>query len=84
MTDPCHKTEIDGGPEDGRRLGNCAKLGIEPGWTSNISTTRGQSITEGNESLREEKAKTFTAGFVYQPSFVKGLRISLDYWRISN
>ncbi|WP_286262723.1 TonB-dependent receptor plug domain-containing protein [Thalassotalea atypica] len=82
MTDPCHYTEIDGGPKDGRRVANCAKFGIEPGWSSNISTQRGQSITEGNSDLREEEAKTLTVGFIYQPTFVNNLRISLDFWDI--
>lgn len=82
MTDPCHSTEIEGGPKDGRRLGNCAKLGIEPGWASNINGQRGKSITEGNADLKEEKAETFTAGFVYQPTFIDNLRLSFDYWDI--
>lgn len=82
ITDPCHYTEIDGGPADGRRKANCAKFGIEPGWRSNISTERGKSISEGNPELKEEKAKTLTVGFVYQPTFVKNFRLSVDYWDI--
>ena len=82
MSDPCHETNIDGGPEDGRRVANCAKLGISPGWVSNVSTQRGQTTDSGFEGLKEEKAETLTAGFVFQPTAIKGLRLSLDYYDI--
>jgi len=82
MTDPCDKDFINGGPDDGRRVTNCALLGIEPGWVSNVSTQRGRSISSGNPDLREEKAETFTAGFIFQPTGVNNLRLSLDYYDI--
>jgi len=82
MTDPCHTDNINGGPADGRRLENCAKLGISPGWVSNISTQRGQQTSSGFAELKEEKAETFTAGFVFQSTAFEGLRVSLDYYDI--
>ncbi|MHA6766258.1 TonB-dependent receptor [Sphingobium ummariense] len=39
-------------------------------------------ITSGNPDLRPEKADTFTAGVVFQPSFLPGFRASVDYYRI--
>jgi outer membrane receptor protein involved in Fe transport len=36
----------------------------------------------GNLNLRPEVAKTWTAGFVYEPSFVRGLQLSVDYYNI--
>lgn len=39
-------------------------------------------ITGGNTALKPEVAKTFTAGIVLQPSFIPGLHISADYFRI--
>lgn len=39
-------------------------------------------ITTGNTALEPEKADTFTAGVVVQPSFIPGLRASIDYYRI--
>lgn len=36
----------------------------------------------GNLDLRPEVAKTWTAGFVYEPSFLRGLQISVDYYDI--
>ncbi|MCP5145307.1 MAG: TonB-dependent receptor [Gammaproteobacteria bacterium] len=36
----------------------------------------------GNPAVRPEKADTFTVGFVYQPSFVEGLSMSLDWYKV--
>ena len=38
--------------------------------------------TQGNPSLSPEEADTFTAGIVYQPAWLDGLHLSLDYYRI--
>lgn len=39
-------------------------------------------ITSGNPALEPEKADTLTAGVVFQPEFLPGLRASFDYYRI--
>jgi len=39
--------------------------------------------TQGNRTLSPEKADTFTGGVVYQPSWLEGLRLSVDYYDIS-
>ena len=36
----------------------------------------------GNDSLKPETSKTTTAGLVYSPSYVQGLDISLDWYKI--
>ncbi|MET3931347.1 iron complex outermembrane receptor protein [Lysobacter sp. OAE881] len=36
----------------------------------------------GNPNLQPEKAETTTFGFVYSPSYVEGLDVSLDWWKI--
>jgi outer membrane receptor protein involved in Fe transport len=43
----------------------------------NITTFSG-----GNPNVRPEKADTFTAGVVYQPRWVEGLQMSVDWYRI--
>ncbi len=51
------------------------------GETYGISQTRG-----GNPNLRPEKAKTNTAGLVYQPSFanwIEGLSLSVDWYDVN-
>ncbi len=39
-------------------------------------------VTTGNPNLRPEKADTLTYGFVFQPRFVDGLQLSVDYYDI--
>lgn len=39
-------------------------------------------IRGGNPNVNPEKADTFTVGAVYQPSFLDGLSLSLDWYRI--
>ncbi|WP_412970789.1 TonB-dependent receptor domain-containing protein [Glaciecola sp. MF2-115] len=82
LTDPCDRDQIDGGPSDGRRKANCQALGIADDWDSNLKGKRGKIISSGNTELNEETATTFTAGFVFQPSFVDNLRVSIDYYDI--
>jgi outer membrane receptor protein involved in Fe transport len=36
----------------------------------------------GNSELKPEDADSFTFGFVWEPSFVNGLSVTLDYWDI--
>lgn len=47
------------------------------GTTVNVPET-----TQGNPALRPETANTFTAGIVLTPSFLPGLRASVDYYDI--
>ncbi|MEO5597603.1 MAG: TonB-dependent receptor [Novosphingobium sp.] len=42
----------------------------------------GVAIRSGNPNLRPEKADTLTAGIVFRPSWLPGLGISVDYYRI--
>jgi iron complex outermembrane recepter protein len=40
-------------------------------------------ITGGNPLLQEETAETLTVGFVFQPEFLQGFSLTVDYWDIS-
>lgn len=40
------------------------------------------AITRGNPDLKPEEADTWTAGIIYRPSFIPGLQMSVDYYRI--
>jgi outer membrane receptor protein involved in Fe transport len=44
-------------------------------------STLTQILTGGNPTLVEEDAGTITAGVIFQPSFVKGLNLSVDWYR---
>ena len=48
---------------------------------TNLSSSVPQ-LTGGNPNLTPEEADTITAGFVYQPSWIPGLRFSLDWYSI--
>ena len=48
---------------------------------TNLSATTTQ-LTGGNPDLTPEEADTITAGFVYQPSWIAGLRFSADWHSI--
>ncbi|WP_448564631.1 TonB-dependent receptor plug domain-containing protein [Thalassotalea ganghwensis] len=82
LTDPCDSDQIKGGPSDGRRKANCQALGIDEDWDSNLKGKRGKVISSGNTNLREETATTFTAGIVFQPTYIDNLRLSVDYYDI--
>lgn len=84
--DPCEQASIDaliaaGNPLGQIRATNCAADGIPVGFQDPLSA-RFSGVTSGNENLLEEEADTFTAGFVFQPSFLEGLTASVDFWDI--
>ena len=59
---------------------NCQADGVPAGFTqlgNTILTTVG-----GNTELEPESADTFTLGIVYEPSFLEGLALTLDYYDI--
>ncbi|MCC2977060.1 TonB-dependent receptor [Sphingomonas sp. PL-96] len=49
-------------------------------WTGNSARYRG--VPQGNLNLRPEKADTWDVGLVYQPSFLPGFGLSVDYYDI--
>lgn len=58
---------------------------IQSGGTFQYSTVQIQSINGfdgGNPNLKEETAKTWTAGVVLTPTFVRGLTVTADWYRI--
>jgi len=40
-------------------------------------------VSGGNPDLSEEEADSVSFGFVWQPEFVEGLGVSVDYWRVT-
>ncbi|MGB5078588.1 MAG: TonB-dependent receptor, partial [Sphingorhabdus sp.] len=63
----------------------CIAQGAPAGTIGSITNpTAGQAniTVGGNVNLRPEKANTWTLGFVFQPDFVPGFNMSLDYYNI--
>ena len=40
-------------------------------------------VVSGNQELQEETAETLTVGLVFQPDFIEGFSLTVDYWDIS-
>ena len=45
-------------------------------------TVQVREFSQGNTQLKPERADTLTGGIVYQPAFVPGLSLSVDYYNI--
>lgn len=85
--DPCEGTNIV--PGDVGRAGTLTNLCVVTGVpAARVGTLPAPSagqinvLTGGNTALKPEVADTVTVGFVFEPSFVPGLTISLDYYKI--
>ena len=66
-------------------LVTCENTGVtaaQYGTILDVISGQTQSLTGGNPNLDPEEADTTTFGFVWTPSFVEGLSVSIDYFNI--
>ncbi len=85
VTDPCNfNGAFRTGPDGAAVEALCLSQGILPSEIATYLQSTGQvsAFQGGNPNLGEESADTFTIGFVFQPDFVEGLQISVDYYDI--
>ncbi|MFD1106126.1 TonB-dependent receptor plug domain-containing protein [Sphingobium olei] len=78
-SDPC------AGAAPSATAAQCALTGVTAAQYGNIdvnSAAQYNQLSGGNLNLRPEKANTWTAGVILQPSFVPGLLFSVDYFNI--
>ena len=76
VTDPCSKTT------PGSQLDkNCMAQGV-PSGGSGQTDTQLRTTNGGNPRLKPETAKTYTVGVVLEPSMVKNLSFTVDYYHI--
>ena len=78
--DPCAGTA----PE--ATLEQCAFTGVTPDlYGTIVDNPAGQynALFGGNLNLEPETADSFTVGFVFQPTFVEGLSLTVDYFDIT-
>jgi iron complex outermembrane receptor protein len=76
-SDPCSRYATSTKPTV---VANCAAAGVPTNYiqpNNAILTTTG-----GNENLTPEEAETLTLGLVFEPEFVPGLSLTLDYFKI--
>lgn len=84
--DPCEQAAIDalqdaGDPRGANRAANCAADGLPAGFVDPLSA-RFSGVISGNPDVVEETADTFTVGAVFEPRFLEGLIVTVDYWQI--
>lgn len=83
-TDPCDPRNIDAGSNPDVRRANCQAMFDELGVDGSDFTSEAQNfaiegVLSGNPDLGSETANSFSAGVVWQPSFIEGLDITLDH-----
>ncbi|MEM1231377.1 MAG: TonB-dependent receptor [Pseudomonadota bacterium] len=78
VDDPCDADVINDDPD---RAANCLALGLPAGFEANDNVAV-ESESSGNRDLIAEDSQSFTYGFVYQPNWVDGLAITVDYYDI--
>jgi outer membrane receptor protein involved in Fe transport len=79
INDPCASRFIGGGSPT--RAANCAAAGI-PTTYDHVYTATPEILSGGNPELIEETSDSLTLGVVWQPSFLKGVNLSIDYFDI--
>lgn len=79
ILDPCDATRINLTPN---RAANCRALGVPVGFTDPRAGETKDIRSGGNPDLTEETSKSWTVGAVVTPSFVPGLSLSIDWWKI--
>lgn len=77
--DPCDAAELGNGSVF--RAANCAADGLPATFTDPL-TARISGFSSGNPELSEEKANSWTVGFVLEPETLPGLTISADWYNI--
>lgn len=80
--DPCDSRYIKGGPNPSKRAANCAAAGLPANFTSNVVDYTAAGRSGGNPNLQNEIGNSWTAGGVFEPKFIPGLRLSGDYVHI--
>lgn len=77
ITDPCEAGDYHASPN---RAENCLALGVT---TPLPDIKTGPWVTTGgNPDLDPETSDSLTIGFVWQPQFIDGLDLTVDYWDI--
>lgn len=80
--DPCDAQYIGNGPNPSVRAANCAAAGVPAGFVSNFSNFTIPVTIAGNPDLRNEVADSWTVGAIFQPKFVRGFSLAVDWVNI--
>ena len=81
ITHPCDARNITAAGTT--RFENCQaffrQYGITPPFTFIAQSASTLGTSSGNPNLLNEQADSWTAGFVFRPTFIEGLQVSADY-----
>ncbi len=80
--DPCQQAQTTG---TANLTAVCLAQGAPAASIGNIqapSASQANTTSGGNPNLNPEKSDTFTVGAIFQPNFVHGFSLSLDYYHI--
>lgn len=77
VNDPCEIGRFDANPI---RSANCRAHGFDGPAPQNGEVA--MVTTGGNPDLKPETSNSFTVGMVFQPTFLRGLDLTIDYWNI--
>jgi iron complex outermembrane receptor protein len=78
-TDPCDADNLNSGPDPATRRANCAAAGIPTTFQSRSGQATFPGVTLGNPDLENERAKAWSVGAVFNPTFLRGFTASVDY-----
>lgn len=80
IADPCDVQFISNGPN---RVANCRAAGVPVGFVNTPARSATLSFSQGgNPFLTAERSDSYTFGAVFEPSFVPGLSVTIDYYNI--
>ncbi len=80
FSDPCSSDNI--GKGSSTRAANCGAAGVPT--TYNFEYQQSLAfLSGGNNALKSEKSDSYTVGGVFQPRFVPGFSLSVDYYDIT-
>jgi outer membrane receptor protein involved in Fe transport len=78
--DPCAERNL--GTGSATREANCRADGVPEGFDFTYLSSLG-FLSGGNPDLKEETSDSYTVGGVFQPRFIPGLALSVDYYQIT-
>lgn len=81
INDPCDVNNIGNTTNPDVRRANCAALGVPADHVDTVLGTN-EGISGSNPDLEPETGRSWTAGFVFTPSFLPGFGLNVDYWEI--
>ncbi|WP_375395362.1 TonB-dependent receptor domain-containing protein [uncultured Sphingomonas sp.] len=81
IADPCDAQNVNNGTQF--RVANCSAAGIPAGFINDPARTQTLSFVDaGNPGLKAETSNSYTGGIVLEPHQIRGLSLSVDYYKI--